>query len=320
MPASVVVPARNAAATLGRTLDAVAAQEAAGLEVIVVDDGSSDGTVALAQAHPVVSRVLRAGPGAGPGAARNAGAAAASGDVLVFLDSDCFPVAGWLEAGLRALSDADLVQGRVEPDPGGRRSPFERTLSVPAAYGLFESANLFVRRDAFEAAGGFGGGLEAPAESFAGVVVGEKRLAEDVLFGWTLRRAGRRTAFAGDALVHHAVFGRGPRGFAAERRRLRHFPAIARQVPELRDTFFSRRVFLTPRTADFDLAVAGLAAAPLLPVAALAAAPYARRLWRDARNWPQVPARTVVAAGVVADAVGLVALVRGSIAARTVVL
>jgi len=316
--ASVVIPARNAAATLPRTLEALAAQDPAPGEVVVVDDGSTDGTVALAEGHPIVTRLLRAGPGAGPGAARNAGTAATAGDVVVFLDSDCFPVAGWLAAGLRALEHADLVQGRVDPDPDGERGPFERTLSVPAAYGLFESANLFVRRTLFDELGGFGDGLSAPAESFAGAVVGEKRLAEDVFFGWAARRSGARTAFADDALVHHAVFPRGPRAFIAERKRLRYFPAIVREVPELRESFLTHRVFLTPQSAALVAAAAGVAAAR--PAGLLAMAPYAHRLYRTARHWPAYPAHRIVAAHLIADAVGAAALVRGSLAARTPVL
>src|SRR5204863_903204 len=106
---SVIVPARDAAATLGRALAALGAQEGApDFEVIVVDDGSRDGTAQLAERAG--ARTVRAA-GDGPARARNAGAAAASGAVLAFTDADCYPTPGWLAAALRALDGADLVQG-----------------------------------------------------------------------------------------------------------------------------------------------------------------------------------------------------------------
>src|SRR4051794_33054615 len=149
------MPARDAAATLARALDGVARQDV-DHELIVVDDGSTDATPALARAR---GATLLAGAGEGPAAARNLGAAAARGDVLAFLDSDCFPEPGWLAAGVEALESADLVQGAVHADPSARRGPFDRTLWVTDAWGLFESANLFVRRDTFAALGGFEGWL-----------------------------------------------------------------------------------------------------------------------------------------------------------------
>src|SRR4051812_31874401 len=75
---SVVIAARDAEATLGATLDGLAAQRGAPPhEVIVVDNGSLDGTAGVAEAHPLRPRVLRRERGDGPGAARNEGARAA---------------------------------------------------------------------------------------------------------------------------------------------------------------------------------------------------------------------------------------------------
>jgi glycosyltransferase involved in cell wall biosynthesis len=297
----VVIPARDAAATIGGTLAALVAQQPD--EVIVVDDGSRDATAAVAERSPVVTRVVR-GAGAGPGAARNAGAALATGDVLAFLDADCVPQPGWLRAGVRALSEADLVQGRTTPPPDAPLGPFDRTLWVVAPWGLFETANLFVRRDLFERLGGFEPWL-SPARG--------KELAEDVWFGWRAVRAGARTAFCDEALVHHAVFERGPREYVAERLRLRYFPAMAKRMPELRDTFFWRRVFLSPRSAAFDAAVAGLvlAAAARRPWPLALAAPYVSLARHRPRAWP---------VDALADAAGLAALLAGSARARSLVL
>jgi len=300
---SVVIPARDATATIGDTLAGLAAQEHVPDEVIVVDDGSEDGTVALAEAASVVTRVVR-GAAEGPGAARNAGAAAATSDVLAFLDADCEPQPGWLRAGIEALERADLVQGRTTPPPGAPVGPFDRTLWVVAPWGLFETANLFVRRELFERLGGFEPWL-SPARS--------KELAEDVWFGWRAVRAGARTAFCEEALVHHAVFERSPGDYVAERLRLRYFPAMAKRIPELRETFFWQHLFLTPRSAAFDAAVAGAALAiatrRLWPLAL--ALPYARIARRPPRAWP---------VDLAADAVGLASLLAGSARARSLVL
>jgi len=298
---SVVIPARDAAATIGATLAALAEQ--APDEVIVVDDGSRDATVALAEASPVVTRVV-GGMGLGPGAARNRGVVVASGDVLAFLDADCVPQPGWLRAGLDALEDADLVQGRTTPPLDRSRGPFDRTLWVVAPCGLFETANLFVRRELFERLGGFEPWL-SPARG--------KELAEDVWFGWRAVRSGARTAFSDAALVHHAVFERSPRDYVAERLRLRHFPVMAKRIPELRETFFWRRLFLTPRSAAFDAALAGVALAAVArrPWPLALALPYARLARRRPRAF---------AVDVVADAVGLGALLAGSARERTLVL
>jgi glycosyltransferase involved in cell wall biosynthesis len=318
---TVIVPARDAADTLPACLDALAAQSIEEpFEVLVVDDGSSDGTPELAERSALAPRVVRLPGGGGPGAARAAGAALASGDALAFTDADCVPAPGWLAAGLAALRDADLVQGRTLPPPGTRVGPWDRHLAVTAEWGLYESANLFVRRDLYERIGGFGPGIEGPPESFRlggrSGATSPKHLGEDVIFGWTARRAGARTAFSDDALVYHAVFPRRAAEYLAERRRVRHFPALAREVPELRDVFFWRRWFLARRSAEFDLALVGVvaAAATRSPLPLAAALPYAAELARDLRQWrnPRVPVVRLAA-----DAVQFAGLLRGSLHART---
>lgn len=306
---SVVIPARDAERSLGQTLTAVADQDFNGdVEVVVVDNGSRDGTASLAEEHGV--RVLRRPRGAGPGSARNAGAGAARARVLAFTDADCAPTPGWLAAACNALTQGDIVLGPIEPLPPP--GPLERTVHVGVETGLFESANLVVRRDVFERAGGFPPGLEGPEDAPFG---------EDVLFGWTATRGGARVVFCPESRVLHAVEPRGARAFVAERARLRFFPALTAQLPELRDTFCYRRYFLTKRTAAFDLAAAGavLAIAGRRPLALLAAAPYARWLARDASlRGPRAPGIAAVRA--VADVVGAAALVSGSIRARSLLL
>jgi glycosyltransferase involved in cell wall biosynthesis len=298
----VIVPARDAAEHLPAALDALAAQRRAPDRVIVADDGSADATARLAAAHRVVDEVVASG-GRGPGAARNAGAARAGTDVLAFTDADCAPAPGWLEAALAALEGADLVQGRVEPPPGVAVGPWDRTIRVTQPHGLFETANLVVRRELFERLGGFEPWL-APRRG--------KELGEDVWLGYRARRAGARIGFAPDALVHHAVLPRGPAAFVAERARLRFFPVMTARIPELRRTFLHRRYFLSPRSAAFDAALLGAVLARRRPAAAALALPYARMLLADG------PRRAAVL--VAADAVGFCALAAGSVRARAPVL
>ncbi len=310
---SVIVPAHSAEATLARTLAALAEQEVdREFEVIVVDAGPGGHTDAISVAGRLPVTVVEAGP-VGPAEARNRGVEAASAELLAFTDADCFPTRGWLAAGLRALEGADLVQGAVGPDPRARRGPFDRWVGVGAEVGLYETANLFVRRSAFERAGGFVSWLR-PA-------IGAPHMAEDVLFGWTVRRFGATTSFCEEARVHHAVFERGAAGFIDERRRLRYFADIVKSVSELRRSLLFARIFLNRRSAAFDLAVLGLALAAsrrsrLAPALAL---PYALVLYRDSRSWGR-RAPEVAVVGALADAVGCYSLMLGSLRRRTPVL
>jgi hypothetical protein len=246
---SVIVPAHNAEATLGATLTALAGQSlAAPYEMVVVDSASTDGTLALATraaSRDARIRVL-SNPGGEPAGSRNLGVAGARADLIAFTDADCAPDPGWLAAGVSALARVDLVQGRVLAS--GPHEFWDRTLSVGRESGLYETANLFIRREMFELAGGF-----APLPGF-----GENRpFGEDTWFAWRARRAGARTAFSPDAVVRHAVFPRRPGAYVAEQRRRGYFPALVRAVPELRDGFLYRRWFLSRQTACWDLALLG---------------------------------------------------------------
>jgi glycosyltransferase involved in cell wall biosynthesis len=309
---SVVIPAFNAEATIGQALDGLASQNFDGeYEVIVVDDGSTDGTVRVASAARGPVTVLRQSH-RGPAAARNRGVEHASGRVLAFTDADCTPSAGWLRAGVAGLDTADLVQGAVRPDPTADRTPFDRSLWVGEDDGLYQCASLFVRKEMFDRIGGFEDWLRARLG---------KQLAEDVWFGWRCRRAGATSTFAERALVDHAVLRRSASAYVMERCRRIYFPAMAAKIPELRDSFLYGRYFLAPSSAAFDLAVAGAAVSVLSSsaVPALLAAPYAISLGRRAIGW-RSRAPMVAAVELLADAVGFGALLAGSARSRALVL
>jgi lipopolysaccharide/colanic/teichoic acid biosynthesis glycosyltransferase/glycosyltransferase involved in cell wall biosynthesis len=106
---SVIVPAYNAAEVLPACLAALQAQTLPpdAYEIIVVDDGSSDGSFALAASHAGV-RAIQV-PHGGPAAARNAGVQAARGTLLAFTDSDCVPTPDWLAQLTRPFENPEVV-------------------------------------------------------------------------------------------------------------------------------------------------------------------------------------------------------------------
>lgn len=327
---SVIIPARNAERTLERALTAVAAQKLeVPFEVVVVDDGSTDGTAEVARNHAPLVRLLRNQSWQGPGAARNQGVAAARGQVLAFTDADCFPEPDWLANGFDALRDTEIVQGAVIPDPSADRGPFERTLVVDRATGFFQTANLFVQRDTFEAVGGFRDwSLDRPTgrvDAASGNRRFQKHTAsgEDALFGWSARRMGASSRFAAEARVQHAVFASTVMGVVADRWHwTRDMPGLARLAPELRSATFHRRWFFSEATMRFDLAAAGLvlATATRRRVPLALAAPYVRWRFRDARRWGRGRAPAIAIGAAVVDAATLTGLIVGSITWRSLVL
>lgn len=296
-----IVPARDAEATLPRTLAALADQEGApSFEVVVADDGSRDATAAIAE---------RAGARLVRGHA-NAAVAAASGAVLAFCGADCRPTAGWLAAGTQALAEAELVQGRLLPDPRAESGPFASPVSVTEETGLYDAGNLFVSRALFDRLGGFEGAPDDPA------------LAEDTWFAWRARRAGASTSFCTAALSHRPAIALEPIEYLEDATKLRALPGTVARVPELRDTLLHRRVFLSSRTMKLDLALAGLALAARrrskLPL--LAAAPYALELRRQARERGGQDWKRVAAIHGAADLLTAAALLHGSVETRTLVI
>jgi glycosyltransferase involved in cell wall biosynthesis len=156
---SVLIPAYNAAPYLGEAIDSVFAQSHRPLEVIVVDDGSDDGTGEVAASYRDRVRLHRQ-ERAGNGAARNAAVALANGSYFAFLDADDRFVAHKLERQLQALEDdpeLDMVFGHVRefvsPElPAEVRASIRR----PADPMPWASPNLMlIRRGSFERVGLF---------------------------------------------------------------------------------------------------------------------------------------------------------------------
>lgn len=122
---SVVVPAYNVEAYLSECLRSILSQSFRELEVIVVDDGSTDASAEVAERWAVADRRVRVvrQHNAGLGAARNAGVSHARGDYLTFVDSDDLVAPGGYEAMMRTIerTRSDMVVGTVMQQVGARR-------------------------------------------------------------------------------------------------------------------------------------------------------------------------------------------------------
>lgn len=151
---SVIIPTLNEAANLAATLAPL--RGVAGVEVIVVDGGSSDGTVPLGEAAGV--RVVVAPPGRGR--QQNQGAAVATGEILLFLHGDSILPAGFAEAVRGALHRPGVVAGAFRLGIAGEgwglrlveRLANWRSRWLQMPYG---DQGLFLRRPPFAALGGF---------------------------------------------------------------------------------------------------------------------------------------------------------------------
>jgi len=106
--ASIIIPTFNGASRIGNCLDALLRQTAQpNLEILVVDDGSTDNTADVVGRYPGVRCISQSN--AGPAAARNRGAAEAHGTIILFTDDDCVPMPDWVEAMLAPFRDPAVV-------------------------------------------------------------------------------------------------------------------------------------------------------------------------------------------------------------------
>lgn len=168
---SVIVPVRNGALTIRRCLEAIAAQTYRPLEVVLVDDGSTDATPAwvrsFRQNHPQVSVHVVTLPACGQGAALKAGLEAARGEFLAFAESDDAWHPDKLArqvSQLQAQAASAVSVGAIDVSVG------DSTLTIAAArqvlFELLPLSSLVMRRDAVTAVGGFEAGAAiAPAHA-----------------------------------------------------------------------------------------------------------------------------------------------------------
>lgn len=197
--ASVIVPVRNGERTLRRSLEAIFATRGVGeFEVIVVDDGSIDSTVAIASSFPC--KVIRCGQGLGPAAARNKGTQAARAARLIFVDADVFVRPDTLSLLLNALDSSPAVFATYDPEPVNHNfaTLLYHTLSCLSLQDTSEKTPVFysycaaIGKDLFLKMGGFD-------TSFTSATF------EDMELGWRLAVHGLLSHHLKNARVDHAV-------------------------------------------------------------------------------------------------------------------
>lgn len=197
---SVIMPVRNARATLPHQLEAMAEQTWTGdWELVLVDDGSRDGSPAVATrfADRLPLRLVSTSARHGISAARNQGIAAARGQLLLFCDADDVVSSGWLAAMVETAHRGDVVGGRFEIDRLNR--PDVRT-SRPAPQG---DTGLAKAHGHAYATGASLGIWASVAEALGGFEESFRTAGDDVDLSWRAQRAGYRLVHAPDAVTHY---------------------------------------------------------------------------------------------------------------------
>lgn len=192
---SIVIPAYNVEKKIGACLDGLLAQVTPADEIIVVDDGSTDATRALAASKGV--RVL-AQANRGAAAARNAGAENARGEIVLFIDADSVPDAHWLAKMIAPFADSKVVGVSGEKKTRQKnlwarfiQEEYDYKYDRIAAHrniDFVDSSTAAYRRDPFLANGGFDPALME---------------AEDVELSFRLAERGSTMILARDAIAWH---------------------------------------------------------------------------------------------------------------------
>ena len=208
---SVVIPAWRSAGTIRQVVEGMLGQDLdpGSFEVIVVDDASPDDPAPLVAGALATGRVtlLRNDRNRGAGASRNRGLDRARGDIVVFSDSDCVPIPGFLSAHLamhrRFPEEHVVVQGTIRHPPSIEVTPLMKLGNVVETwtrvgpepvddFAAFATTNVSLKR------------------SFLRERFDEQRFSvsgwEDTELGLRLARRGMRIVTADDAVSHHHHF------------------------------------------------------------------------------------------------------------------
>jgi len=224
MDVSVIIPAHNAADTLGDQLEALATQESSGVEweLVVVDNLSTDDTIDVARSFsgriPGL-QVVEAGEAPGSGYARNVGAAVAAGRVLAFCDADDIVVSDWVANMGKAVADHSFVAGALDLDG---LNPEWAVLSR----GRAESPTGPLYEGLFPISSGCNMGIDAELFDELGGFVNDYDRVEDAELSMRAWMAGHPAYFSPDAVIHYRLrtdiptMYRQSRGYGRHRARL----------------------------------------------------------------------------------------------------
>lgn len=201
MRASIVIPAYNAEKLLPECLRSLADQTIPSdqYEIIVVDDGSTDGTARVAASFPGVRVVSQKNQG--PAAARNLGAKEARAEIILFTDSDCVPENDWMERMLGPFEvDPKLAgdKGRYLTRQRGLAARFVqaeyqdkyRLLEKHREIDFIDTYSAGFRRETFLRYGGYDTSFPVAC-------------AEDVELSFRMSNGGERMVYVPDAIVYH---------------------------------------------------------------------------------------------------------------------
>ncbi|OYX42429.1 MAG: glycosyltransferase [Rhodobacterales bacterium 32-67-9] len=168
----VIIPHYNDVVRLSRCLSALTTADTRGVDILVVDNGSTDSLEDVKASFPQVRFVSESNKGAA--LARNRGVRDSRADGLFFLDADCVPAPDWLAAAMRARGRADIVGGAIDvfdetPPPRSGAEAFETVFAFNykdyiEKKGFSVTANLVTTRSVFDAVGPFVDGLSEDAE------------------------------------------------------------------------------------------------------------------------------------------------------------
>lgn len=195
---SVVVPAFNAQTTIRQTIQAILNQTYPHVQIIIVDDGSEDGTASIVKSFQKINYLYQ--DNAGPAAARNHGAGAATSEIIFFTDADCAPHPDWIEKILNSFNQPAVgvvcgSYGIANPQSLLARCIHKEILFrheklMPDYPEVFGSYNFAVRKKLFDEVGGFN-------------TVYRSASGEDNDLSYKIIKAGYKIFFNKTALVDH---------------------------------------------------------------------------------------------------------------------
>ena len=196
---SIIIPTFNGGERIGACLDALVKQSCRPeLEIVVVNDGSTDETASVVRRFAGVRLIHQAN--AGPAAARNRGAREARGDILLFTDDDCVPTPTWIEAMLANFDDPEVVGAKgvyrthqtrlvarfVQIEYEDRY----RLMAKQSEIDFIDTYSAAFRRDRFLTMNGYDTSFPVAC-------------AEDIELSYRMSARGWKMKFAAEAVVYH---------------------------------------------------------------------------------------------------------------------